>query len=583
MSQSSNNEPKTPKVGLNANSYVQKNAQVSLMDSNADFLAKFWANDNRNVFANRLTVMPALSANETEVLLNDSDFDENYDDITVVMPTVASTAGTKYPYVLNMDGMDKKPLSPPKLTRKKARIIDSDEEEEETILVPRKKARIVDSDEDEEVVKLEDIQHHELGYEVQAAAMALSDGDLMDPVTAPKNIKKRKSAPAAQADGDDDDIKPKDNGSAVQRYCFTYNNPTVSGDDFDLFLKTKAENRGHVFQLEEGEEGTPHFQGYLELEKRMRTTGVHKMLAPHKMSLLHAKGSKVSNKKYCTKENGRKEGPWIYGSCEDDVGQGKRNELNEYAEDVLENDGITDELIERMPGVTMRYQKHARELVQLKRTRAAKKEALAHWKQVWEDMEAGREFVGQQQRHLELYFGPTAVGKTTRVKAKVAGKFNELLFEMNCATKWWDGYEGEKHVLMDEFQGDRFGSPEDFNRITNKGVVKVEKKGESCDLVADALYFTSNRHPCHWWKAGDKHLCWKDARYRAVARRFATVYWWNDAKELVVLQNPGPEEDTDEWKATNAKWKRFWEWKERPLQAGDNYVPTDESDYFTLP
>lgn len=563
MSQSSTYEPKTPSVGLDANSYVFKNAQVSLKESDAKFCANFWANKPNGLFADRFTLVPAVSANETEVLLDDSDFDENYDDITVVMPTVVTSQGTKYPYVLNMDGMDKKPLSPPKLTRKKARIVDSDEEDE--------------------VVKLEDVQHHELGYEVQAAAMALSDGELMDPVTAPKNVKKRKSAPAAQAYDDDDDIKPKEKGSAVQRYCFTYNNPAISGDDFDLFLKTKADNRGHVFQLEEGEEETPHFQGYLELEKRMRTTGVHKMLAPHKMHLEHAKGSKVSNKKYCTKEDGRKEGPWIYGSCEDDVGQGKRNELNDYAIDVIENDGITDELIERMPGMTLRYQKHAQALVQLKRTREAKKVQKENWKEVWAKMEAGEEFVGQQQRHLELYFGPTAVGKTTRVKAKVAGQFDADLFEMNCATKWWDGYEGEYHVLMDEFQGDRFGSPEDFNRITNKGVIQVEKKGDSVNLVAEAMYFTSNRHPCHWWKKGDGHLCWKDARYRAVARRFATVYWWNDAKELVVLQNPGPEKDTEEWKAANAKWKRFWEWKERPIEAGDSYVPTDESDYFTLP
>ena len=289
MSQSSTYEPKTPNVGLDANSYVFKNAQVSLKESDAQFCANFWDNKPNGLFADRFTLVPAVSANETEVLLDDSDFDENYDDITVVMPTVVTSQGTKYPYVLNMDGMDKKPLSPPKLTRKKARIVDSDEEDE--------------------VVKLEDVQHHELGYEVQAAAMALSDGDLMDPVTAPKNVKKRKSAPAAQADDDDDDIKPKGRGSLAQRYCFTYNNPAISGDDFDLFLKTKADNRGHVFQLEEGEEETPHFQGYIELEKRMYTTGVHKLFAPHKMSLLHAKGTKLSNKKYCTKEEGRKEGP----------------------------------------------------------------------------------------------------------------------------------------------------------------------------------------------------------------------------------------------------------------------------------
>ena len=102
MSQSSTYEPKTPNVGLDANSYVFKDAQVSLKESDADFCANFWTNKPNGLFADRFTLMPALSANETELLLNDSDFDEKYDDITVVMPTVVTSEGTKYPYMLNI-------------------------------------------------------------------------------------------------------------------------------------------------------------------------------------------------------------------------------------------------------------------------------------------------------------------------------------------------------------------------------------------------------------------------------------------------------------------------------------------------
>ena len=273
----------------------------------------------------------------------------------------------------------------------------------------------------------------------------------------------------------------------------------------------------------------------------------------------------------------------IYGCLESDVGQGKRTDTDRLAERCIEAGGITLEIIEEMPGTAMRFQKHARELVQAKELLEKEQEEIDYWTREAEKEDAGEAMTGQRQRNLELYFGPTAAGKTTKVKVQVMGRLKERMFEKDCSNKWWDGYNQQKHVLMDEFRGSSFGTPEDFNRITNHGTVKVERKQGTANLVADNLYFTTNRHPSHWWKEGAEYMGWKDARYRAIARRFAKVYWWNDAKDLVVLQNPGPEKDTDEWKTANAEWKRFWEWKGRPVQAGDSYIPTNDDDYFTLP
>ena len=83
---------------------------------------------------------------------------------------------------------------------------------------------------------------------------------------------------------------------------------------------------GFVFQLEEGENGTPHFQGYVEFSKRMYTTGVQSLLAPYRMSLLHAKGNKAQNYAYCTKEDTRTEGPWTYGTCSPEDGDDESEE-----------------------------------------------------------------------------------------------------------------------------------------------------------------------------------------------------------------------------------------------------------------
>ena len=341
--------------------------------------------------------------------------------------------------------------------------------------------------------------------------------------------------------------KAKDRGNKVQRYLFTWNNPALSGDEFADFLKDIDAVTGFVFQLEVGENGTPHFQGYVEFSKRMYTTGVQSLLAPYRMSLLHAKGNKAQNYAYCTKEDTRTEGPWTYGTCSPENvkvkngAQGKRSDMDVFADMVREKGGLTNEVIDAMPGHAMRYNKHARDLVQLQKVNDAKDAEIEMWKREYEKMMNGEEFTGQEQRKCVLYFGPTAVGKTTKVKMEVMGRLGLRCYEKQSNNKWWDGYDGELHVLMDEFKGAAYGPIEDFNRITNKGVTTVETKGSTALLVADAMYFTTNRHPCHWWMKDKDEPCHylNDGRFRAVARRFAEVHWWNDKNELTVLKTLG--------------------------------------------
>lgn len=65
----------------------------------------------------------------------------------------------------------------------------------------------------------------------------------------------------------------------VKHYCFTYNNYTKyvqSVPEFCNLLKQICKR--YVFQEETGELGTPHLQGYIELIKKERITGLKKKL-----------------------------------------------------------------------------------------------------------------------------------------------------------------------------------------------------------------------------------------------------------------------------------------------------------------
>ncbi|AXH74586.1 MAG: putative viral replication protein [Cressdnaviricota sp.] len=382
-------------------------------------------------------------------------------------------------------------------------------------------------------------------------------------------------------------MKTKNQGRLVTRYCFTWNNPSISGDELKEHMEANNLFACGVFQLEEGDNKVKHFQGYVELTKRAFVSGVHLAMKPYQMHWEYANGSKIQNHKYCTKEESQLEGPW-YVKLEKDFflgkkGQGRRSDLDEFAEAAYKAGGVNEELFEQYPGYAMKHAKQAKDLVNALALRKAKEDEKVFWKEEARRRAAGEATRGQQQRKLELYFGPTAAGKTTKIKETVIGIEGKDLYTKNCANRWWCGYEGEEAILMDEFRGDSFGQMEEFNNITNLGALQVECKGGNTVLLANEMHFASNRHPVHWWKKNaTSYYNWDDVRYRAVVRRFAIVHWWNEAGVYTKLENPGIQKDTREWRTAYAAWKAFWVWNARPVEEGDVVDTADLPGYFDL-
>lgn len=361
-------------------------------------------------------------------------------------------------------------------------------------------------------------------------------------------------------------------GPKVMRWCVTWNNPTVEGTFLADKLKANSAIKGFVFQKEKGANGTPHFQMYIEFSKQTYTSGV-KAAIGHTVHCIKANGTKEQNIKYCSKDTDRLDGPWVHGTCsaEHKGQQGKRNDLDAFAEAIMNSGGIDDNIEEEYRGMVLRYGKYAKAMVTESKFRKAKARELEWWKEQIAKDEAGQPSDGQQQRELTFYFGPTAVGKTTLVKKTCVKEYGELPFAKDGNTKWWDGYEGEKTVLVDEWRKE-FASVECFNQLTNAGVSRIEYKGDYGTLDAEAMFFTSNKHPLDIFDTK-----WGDARFRAMARRFYKVFWWNDDKELTVLINPHRVAE-DEKELAEAKWIHFWK---RDRQQEDPFEAVDETKYFT--
>lgn len=130
-------------------------------------------------------------------------------------------------------------------------------------------------------------------------------------------------------------------------WCFTLNNP--EGTELPFL---PASLSYVVWQLERGESGTPHFQGYAEFKSRQELSALKKWLPAAHWEV--RKGSQSEARDYCMKEDSRVSGPWEHGVCS--VNQpGRRSDLERVAE-MIKEDGVSA-AIDAFPAEYIKFSK----------------------------------------------------------------------------------------------------------------------------------------------------------------------------------------------------------------------------------
>ena len=106
-------------------------------------------------------------------------------------------------------------------------------------------------------------------------------------------------------------------------WCFTINNPTTADAPLTWDVKYLS------YQKERGEDGTEHYQGYIELHKKQRLSGVRNQFSKTAHWELR-KGTQEQAIEYTQKLDTRIDGPWVKGEphVKNANGtQGKRTDL----------------------------------------------------------------------------------------------------------------------------------------------------------------------------------------------------------------------------------------------------------------
>lgn len=134
----------------------------------------------------------------------------------------------------------------------------------------------------------------------------------------------------------------------------------MDGDAFlQCILKEWPEAHYVVFQEEVGQEGTKHYQGFIQFVNRTRITRLKKYPNANTLHWEARKGTPLEAATYCKKEESRRAGPWEHGILEPRI-VGKKKELTSAIE-LMKKDGL-QAIAEAFPEV---YVKHYKGLLAL--------------------------------------------------------------------------------------------------------------------------------------------------------------------------------------------------------------------------
>lgn len=97
---------------------------------------------------------------------------------------------------------------------------------------------------------------------------------------------------------------------------------------------------------------------------------------------------------------------------------------------------------------------------------------------------------------MDVYWGDSGTGKSRRAWFEALQESDDVYIK-NPNTKWWDGYRGQSHVIIDEFTG-----RVDISYIQtwlDRYPALVEVKGSTVPLQATRVWITSNVDPSIWY------------------------------------------------------------------------------------
>lgn len=267
----------------------------------------------------------------------------------------------------------------------------------------------------------------------------------------------------------------------------------INKDEFIQYLYTGLETAPTT--------GRKHFQGFIQFKRSYRRKKVQDILQ-NKCWCNPMRGNFKSNLEYCSKEKLRD--TWFeFGEW---TSQGKRNDLK-----------VIKEMIDKGSNMFEVAQEHFGDYIRYYR-------GFEKYKGMIDKNNSG----ARRNIEVNLIYGKSGVGKTAHV-LDLHGDENVFIMSFSNKTEWWDGYEGEKIILFDDYNNNL--RIDRFLRLLDRYKCRLPVKCGFTWAKWDKVYITTNL------TLTEIHSNSKDEHRNALFRRIHKV--WTFHEDFIILLGNG--------------------------------------------
>lgn len=301
--------------------------------------------------------------------------------------------------------------------------------------------------------------------------------------------------------------------------------------------KFDGANMDYIIQQRERcpETGRLHWQGYVEFKNAVRMSRAKHHLGGNRIHVEARRGTQQQAIKYCSKSDTQEAPPTTFGQPHSNA-QGQRNDLEELKQDAIAPIAEYDVALTRRS-----YARHIRFFRRLRYMHGRRQAAIN----------------GFNARTVVWYHGAPGLGKSRRAMyeaCRAAGGVVHDVYRKPSDSKWWDGYEGQKFVIIDDIDGNGGISVGTWKRLLDGYPEQVEVKGGFVPWRAVQIWITSNYSVNDWFQQISTRIIDHVALRRRITEEVHFTGEWvpphdsepSDSDESIDMRQLGEDEEEEE-------------------------------------